>query len=77
MCYLFTADQQQSSRLMSFVGSNCLLQLPSSTKQTKVDTNTIVDVILIKSIENTYIAPVLQNYDCTVKVNSLLLFVSC
>lgn len=71
LCIL-TANLQQSSRLLSFVGSNCLLQLPSSTKQTKVEARTIIDVIVTKSIENTYIAPIIieQNLDM---VSTLLL----
>jgi len=57
------------------VGSNCLLQLPSSMKQTKIDAKTIMNVILIKSIENTYVASILKEKNLEMKVNSLLLFV--
>lgn len=72
--YTLTADLQQSSRLLSFVGSNCLLQLPSSTKQTKVEAGTIVDVIVTKSIRNTYIAPILKEQNLEMVSTLLLLY---
>ncbi|XP_050528251.1 molybdenum cofactor synthesis protein cinnamon isoform X2 [Daktulosphaira vitifoliae] len=45
---------QQSSRLLSFVGSNCLLQLPSSTEQNIVEAGTICNVFLTDNIESIY-----------------------
>lgn len=68
-----TANYQQSSRLMSFVGCNCLLQLPSSSKVTNIESSTIMNVILIKSIENTYIAPILKELNLNIEVKDLLL----
>lgn len=61
-------NYQQSSRLLSFVGSNCLLQLPSSSKGANVESSTIMDVILIKSIENTYIAPILKEMNLCIEI---------
>lgn len=77
LCILI-ANLQQSSRLLSFVGSNCLLQLPSSTKQTKIKARTIIDVIVTKSIENTYIAPIIKepNLDMASTLLLLLLYYS-
>jgi len=68
----FIANYQQSSRLLSFIDSNCLLQLPSSSKQANVESSTIMDVILIKSIENTYIAPILKEMNLCIEVENLL-----
>lgn len=65
-------SHQQSSRLLSFIGSNCLLQLPSSSKITNVESSAIMDVILIKSIENTYIAPILKEMNLCIEVENLL-----
>ncbi|XP_025190932.1 gephyrin [Melanaphis sacchari] len=61
-------DYQQSSRLMSFVGSNCLLHLPSSSKEANIKSSTIMDVTLIKSIENTYIAPILKEMNLCIEI---------
>lgn len=81
-------NYQQSSRLLSFVGSNCLLHLPSSSEEANIESSTIMDVTLIKSIENTYIAPILnetnlsieiikkQGISDNIKIEELLLF-SC
>ncbi|XP_060857084.1 gephyrin [Metopolophium dirhodum] len=62
------SNYQQSSRLLSFIDSNCLLQLPSSSKQANVESSTIMDVILIKSIENTYIAPILKEMNLCIEI---------
>lgn len=71
--FLFViATYQQSSRLLSFVGSNCLIQLPSSTKEKCIEVNRIMDVILIKSIENMYIAPILKEENWKVMVNNYI-----
>lgn len=57
---------------MSFVGSNCLLKLPSSSNQADVKKNTIVEVIVIKTIDNNYVAPFLNRPDGWILVNSVL-----
>lgn len=62
------ANNQQSSRLLSFVGANCLLTMPSSKEQTSVEAGTIMDIILMKSIENTDVAPLLFSRDLQVNL---------
>ncbi|XP_050438861.1 gephyrin-like isoform X2 [Adelges cooleyi] len=72
-------DHQQSSRLMSFVGSNCLLQLPSSTVQVNIEAGTVCDVILTNNVESIYTAMSLQNsnflsIDKILKIQDLVRF---
>jgi hypothetical protein len=62
------ANNQQSSRLLSFLGANCLLTLPSSKKQTSIKAGTIMDIILIKSIENTDVSALLFSRDLQVNL---------
>ncbi|XP_060843810.1 gephyrin isoform X1 [Rhopalosiphum padi] len=61
-------NYQQSSRLLSFVGSNCLLHLPSLSNEANIKSNTIMDVTLIKSIKNTYIAPILKQMNLLIEI---------
>lgn len=48
--------------------------MPSSIKKVNVESSTIMDVILIKSIENTYIAPILKEMNLCIEVNNSLLW---
>ncbi|XP_026817764.1 gephyrin [Rhopalosiphum maidis] len=61
-------NYQQSSRLLSFVGSNCLLHLPSLSNEANIKSNTIMDVTLIKSIKNAYIAPILKEMNLFIEI---------
>jgi len=54
------------------VGSNCLLHLPSSSEEANIESSTIMDVTLIKSIENTYIAPILNETNLSIEVKNLI-----
>lgn len=56
--------------------SNCLLHLPSSSEEANIESSTIVDVTLIKSIENTYIAPILNETNLSIEVKNLISFVN-
>lgn len=57
---------------MSFIGANCLLTLPSSKKQTSIDAGTIMDIILIRSIQNYDDVPYLLNSNLLVNYIILL-----
>jgi hypothetical protein len=74
--YWIIANYQQSSRLLSFVGSNCLLHLPSLSNEANIKSNTIMDVTLIKSIKNTYSAPILKQMNLLIEVKYLLFLVN-
>jgi len=54
------------------VGSNCLLHLPSSLEEANIESSTIMDVTLIKSIENTYVAPILNETNLSIEVKNLM-----
>ncbi|VVC25297.1 Hypothetical protein CINCED_3A010848 [Cinara cedri] len=63
-------NHQQSSRLLSFVGCNCLLKLPSASTHSNVKENMILEVILIKPMENSYVAPFLNKPMLNMKLSS-------
>lgn len=59
------------------MGSNCLLHLPSSSEKANIESSTIMDVTLIKSIENTYIAPILNETNLSIEVKNLICLANC